>query len=75
MGSAAKRVLDQALALPEDERAEVASQLLASLDGDADADWRSSWDAELERRVGEIDRDEVTTSTWDEVRAELQARR
>lgn len=75
MGSAAKKVLDQALALPEDERAEVASQLLASLDGDADPDWRSSWDAELERRVGEIDGDEVTTSTWDEVRAELQARR
>ena len=47
----AKKLLDAASALPEDERLELASGLIASVDGPADGDWESAWLAELDRRV------------------------
>ncbi|MEQ8264597.1 addiction module protein [Pseudohaliea sp.] len=44
-----------ALALPERERAELARDLVASLDGPADADVAAAWDIELCRRINEIE--------------------
>lgn len=46
-----KKILDELLALPEDERLEIASEIIASVDGPADADWDAAWLAELERRT------------------------
>jgi hypothetical protein len=44
-------VLADALRLDTDARAELAAELLASLDGPADADAEAAWDAEIERRT------------------------
>lgn len=56
MGSAAlEKVRSEALNLPEAERAELAYNLVASLDGPADADVERAWDAEVSRRISEID--------------------
>jgi hypothetical protein len=38
MGEAAKRLLKEALELPEVERAELAAELMASFDGEPDPD-------------------------------------
>ena len=51
MTDAAKKLLEAASALPEDERLELASELIASVDGPPDADWESAWLAEIDRRV------------------------
>ena len=44
-------VLADALRLHEDARAELAAELLASLDGPADPDAERVWDVEIERRI------------------------
>jgi putative addiction module component (TIGR02574 family) len=50
-----KRALDLALELPESERAALAHDLLASLDGPADADPQQAWEAEITKRLDELD--------------------
>jgi putative addiction module component (TIGR02574 family) len=55
MCRSAAEVLEEALALPEDQRAQVAEKLLESLDGDVDADAESEWGAEIERRLARIE--------------------
>lgn len=44
-----------ALALSETERAHLAHDLVASLDGTAEADAAEAWDTEIVRRINEID--------------------
>jgi putative addiction module component (TIGR02574 family) len=57
-----------ALALPPDERAALAAELLESLDGDeADEGAAEAWEAEIARRLGEIERGEVTLVSAAEV--------
>jgi putative addiction module component (TIGR02574 family) len=56
MGSPAlEKVRSEALSLSEAERAELACNLFASLDGPSDADAEHAWDAEIARRLAEID--------------------
>lgn len=56
MGSAAlDKVRSEALGLPEADRAELAYNLVASLDAPADVDAEQAWDAEVLRRLSEID--------------------
>jgi len=55
MTKAAQAVLADALRLDADARAELAAELLASLDGPADADAEAAWDAEIERRINAIE--------------------
>jgi putative addiction module component (TIGR02574 family) len=50
-----EKIRSEALNLPESERAELAHSLVISLDGPADADAESAWDAEILRRLAEID--------------------
>ena len=45
---------DAALALSEAERAKLARDLIASLDGPADNDVAEAWDIELCRRINEV---------------------
>jgi uncharacterized protein (DUF1778 family) len=51
---AAQAVLADALRLDLDARAELAAELLASLDGPADPDAEAAWAAEIQRSVEEM---------------------
>ncbi len=69
-----------ALALPSDDRAALAADLLASLDeGEtdlaSDAQWEVAWGEELERRADEFDAGGTETSSADEVFADARRRR
>jgi putative addiction module component (TIGR02574 family) len=55
-----KRVYDEALRLPQDDRAALAVWLIDSLDPEADADLEAAWGAEIERRLAELDSGAVT---------------
>jgi hypothetical protein len=46
-----KRALDLALGLPARERAELAQDVLASLDGEADSDSAQAWESEIAERM------------------------
>ncbi len=55
MTKASQDLLTKALALSESERAELAKEIIASLDGLPDPEAEEAWAAELERRL-ELDR-------------------
>jgi len=64
----------EALMLPEAERAELARELVKSLDAPADADAAEGWDKELLRRLAEIDAGTAKLVDRDEFRRRMQAR-
>jgi hypothetical protein len=64
------RLRNEALSLPRADRAELACELVQSLDGAADPDAASEWDAEILRRL-----DQVTSGSARTIdRAELARR-
>lgn len=68
----AERVLEAALDLPEDERAELAAILTDSLgDGSPDAQIEAAWVAEAKRRLADIRSGKSKTVAWEDVEREL----
>src|SRR6202142_1445920 len=53
MSERARKLLQDAMERPVPERAELAADLLASLDGEPDADVEAAWASEIERRARE----------------------
>lgn len=72
MTKAAESVLANALRLGPAERAELASELLASLDGPADVDAESAWAAEIRRRSEAIDAGGMDLEPWDDVKRRIE---
>jgi putative addiction module component (TIGR02574 family) len=68
---------NEVLALPAQERARMASELLASLDNDAlDADEIDRvWSAETQRRAALLDAGDARTLTWSEIEQRFADRR
>ena len=73
-GTALEKVRSEALRLPEAERAELAHSLVVSLDGPADADAEPAWDAEILRRLAEIDSGTAELIDREELRRRMRAR-
>jgi putative addiction module component (TIGR02574 family) len=65
-------VLADALRLDDDARAELAAELLGSLDGPADPDAESAWDAEIERRIAAIEAGTIQLEPWEQVRHRIE---
>ena len=75
MGSSElEKVRAEALNLPEPDRAELAHNLVASLDGPADPDTEQAWNAEILRRLAEIDSGVASLIDREEFRRRLSAR-
>jgi putative addiction module component (TIGR02574 family) len=68
MTDRARKLLEDAMTLPEDERLDLAEQLLASLPEDPE------WLAELERRARRALADPKGAEAWDAVKRRLEAR-
>jgi putative addiction module component (TIGR02574 family) len=62
----ALKLLEDALRLTEKERADLAARLIDSLDPEVDADVASAWDAEIHRRLSELDSGVVKPVPWPE---------
>lgn len=69
----ARKLLQDAMSLPVSERAELAADLLASLDGEPDPEVEAAWAAEIERRARDAHANPDDDVAWDAVRAELHA--
>ncbi len=63
-------IRNQALSLPIQERAQLAEQLLASLDDLSEAETEQLWFQEAARRAAEMDQGLVQRISADEVRRE-----
>lgn len=73
MSTTADTILGTALTLPRDERAWLASELIASLDQGEDADVEAAWAVEIERRIAEVESGEAKTVSWEEARARIKS--
>lgn len=76
MTSRAQELLREALTLPIAERADVAAELLASLDAaetDNPAEVEAAWASEIERRARRVMAGESTSIPWSDVRQRAQA--
>jgi putative addiction module component (TIGR02574 family) len=65
-------LLDQVLSLPEDDRAEMTSRILESLDPEAQRDVDEAWAVEIERRCAAVDTGTLAKSDWKYVRARIE---
>ena len=74
MARLAEAVLKEALALPEEDRADIAGALLESIEPASEAEVEAAWRQEVAARVAALDAGEVETIPWEEVRARLYAR-
>jgi len=77
MSVSVKELEDQALQLGARERAELVSVLIASLEGEmqgAAEEIAAAWDAEIERRVGEMEAGRMKFVDDDEALRALRAR-
>jgi putative addiction module component (TIGR02574 family) len=73
MGATADEVLKEALQLPEDERARVVAELLASLEPDIETRDDEAWIAEVERRAQPAV-DGRPALTWEQTRIVVEGR-
>ena len=62
------------LSLSEEERAELASSLLDSLDATVDKGAENAWGEEIARRIADIDSEKAKTVPWEEGRRRISSR-
>ena len=76
MSNRSQELLREALTLPPDERANVAAELLASLDEPTEdaAKVDAAWAAEIERRARRVLSNESVGEPWGEVRDRIANR-
>ncbi|MCH9687286.1 MAG: addiction module protein [Deltaproteobacteria bacterium] len=74
MTSAAKKVLDDALALPDDERRRVAEALLHALPIETADEIEIAWLEEARQRAGRLERGEVNARDGETALASLEAK-
>jgi putative addiction module component (TIGR02574 family) len=67
-------LLKEALKLPPEARAALAGSLLESLDQDVDEGAEAAWQAEIDRRLREIDSGKVKPIPWSEARRKITGR-
>lgn len=77
---AVEKILQEALALPPEERVRIANALYESVGPDDDGEelseeeWNVAWAAELDRRMKEVDEGRAEMIPAEQVFAELRAR-
>jgi putative addiction module component (TIGR02574 family) len=62
------RLLEQALSLSIEEQEALADSLVSSLGGKVDEGVRAAWEAEIEKRLADLDSGKAGTTSWAEVR-------
>jgi putative addiction module component (TIGR02574 family) len=64
-------LFQEAIQLPERDRAVLADRLIQTLDRSADPGVEAAWSEEIARRVAELDAGSVETISWEDVREDL----
>ena len=67
-------LLEEALKLPLEARAALAGALLDSLDQEVDEDAEAAWQAEIDRRLRDLDSGAVKPIPWSEARLRISSR-
>ena len=72
MTRAVQTVLAEALRLDLQSRAELAAELLGSIEGPSDPDAEAAWDGEIRRRVAAIEAGTEHLEPWENVRRRIE---
>ena len=72
MTKATEAVLADALRLDAESRARLAAEILASLDGPADPDAEQAWQAEIARRVADLEAGKLKLESWADVKRRIE---
>jgi len=62
------KLLEQALSLSVEEQEGLADSLISNLGGKVDEGVQAAWEAEIGKRVAELDSGKAKTTSWAEVR-------
>lgn len=62
------KLLEQALSLSVEEQEALADSLISNLGGKVDSDLHAAWEAEIGKRIAELDSGEAKIVSWGEVR-------
>jgi putative addiction module component (TIGR02574 family) len=62
------RLLEQALSLSIEEQEALTDSLISTLGGKVDGGLQAAWEAEIGKRISELDSGKVRTTSWHEVR-------
>ena len=74
MTDRASELMQEALSLTEEERAELACSLIDSLDPALDEGAEAAWEQEIGRRIAELDSGKAKTVPWKDVRARISSK-
>ena len=69
-----EKLRSEVLRLPESERAELAHELVKSLDAPADVDAAEAWEKELLQRLAEVDAGTARLIDREELRSRMRTR-
>jgi putative addiction module component (TIGR02574 family) len=72
MARTIEQLIDEALRLPEGERARIATRLLESLDEAKEEAVDIAWAAEIERRCADRDSGCTSGADWEDVRRRIE---
>lgn len=72
MTSSAKKILDEAMGLPQAERRLLAEALLESTTEESEHEIDPAWRDEVLRRIEQVQRGEVQPEPWSEVRRQIR---
>jgi len=68
MTSEVSKLLEQALSLSVEEQEALADSLISNLGGKVDEGVQAAWDAEIAKRIADLDSGRAKTIPWTEVR-------
>jgi len=68
-----QELLNDAMRLPDDQRAALAAALIESLDHGVDEDAEAAWSVEIARRLQEVESGHVKTIPWPRARQMIAA--
>jgi putative addiction module component (TIGR02574 family) len=74
MTERATELMQKALSLSEEERADLACSLIDSLDATVDEGAQNTWEHEIARRVADLDSGRAKTVSWEEVRERISSK-
>jgi putative addiction module component (TIGR02574 family) len=68
-----QELLNDAMRLPDAQRAALVAALIESLDNDVDASAEAAWSTEIARRLREVESGQVKTIPWPQARRMIAA--
>ncbi|MGB2671325.1 MAG: addiction module protein [Candidatus Acidiferrum sp.] len=74
MTEQASSLLQKALALSEEERADLACSLIDSLDAAVDEAAANAWDQEIAHRISDLNSRRAKTVPWEEIRGRISSK-